>query len=271
MKPIQIPRWVVSHRTSQRVERSAGAPFLFFAIAILCALPDAARAQKRAVIWLHGHPGSARSSKIDRLTKKLKKHGIPVYAPDLNTGKLAKGPKANGKDIPPPPTGEAPVRFTVSRALRQVRTLIKREQIDEVVLVGHSMGGLVAATAASHRHAKRSRAKIKGLALLAAAFDTPLDQVHGRAARRDMAHHAPYPVVSADIPVVLFHALTDDAVPVDRSKTFVEKRRAQKARETKLQLVEDDHIFRQNGKRIVDDIAGHVLEHFGLAEQSLQN
>jgi pimeloyl-ACP methyl ester carboxylesterase len=210
-------------------------PWLLFCVAILAGSP--AWAQKRAIIWLHGHPGGPRSPKIAQLRDQLSAHGIAVLAPDLNEGR---GGAAG---------------FTVSRSMQQVRHLLDREHIDEAVLIGHSMGGFTATQLAA-----KGDARLRGLVLLAPAFDG--SESEGSAAAKDLLRHAPHPVVSHGIPVLVFHGSADTVVLPQTSRAFSARQTAAGHPVTLREVEGDDHALRFHNDEVVGemrDFAARVL------------
>ncbi|MXY62728.1 MAG: alpha/beta fold hydrolase, partial [Synechococcus sp. SB0665_bin_28] len=96
------------------------------------------------LIYLHGLASSPRSAKARFLAGRAQAAGLTLQCPDLNTGGFS--------------------RLTFARMLDQTRTLI-RAQPGPVLLLGSSLGGLVAAWCA------QGDSQVKGLLLLAPAFE----------------------------------------------------------------------------------------------------
>ena len=84
------------------------------------------------VLYLHGFASSAASTKASYFAAKLREHGIPLETPDLNEPDFS--------------------TLTISRMVEQVTTVIDRlPPATPVVLVGSSLGGLVAVHVAQRR------------------------------------------------------------------------------------------------------------------------
>ncbi len=84
------------------------------------------------VLYLHGFASSAASTKASYFAAKLREHGIPLETPDLNEPDFS--------------------TLTISRMVEQVTSVIDRlPPATPVVLVGSSLGGLVAVHVAQRR------------------------------------------------------------------------------------------------------------------------
>ncbi|MCA9668743.1 MAG: alpha/beta fold hydrolase [Myxococcales bacterium] len=221
------------------------------AVVLLVSSSASAAPPRRAVIWLHGSPGSNRSPKVPRLQKRLRSLGIAVHNPDLNSAR-AHGLRVGGAD-----------GYSVTHAMKIVEKLIERERLDEVVLVGHSFGGYVAANIGSK---SKHRAKVKGVVLIAPAFDTPLAEIEQRLLRDDIAaKHDPYPSLPREMPVKIYHGSKDKDVPLSRSRIFHRQHR-QRGGHSELTTMVDDHVIRgrDNERRLLDESAAFVGSAFGL-------
>ena len=107
---------------------------------------DDERAPRMRIFYLHGFASSARSSKAAFFAGRLREHGLALLAPDLNEPDFS--------------------TLTITRMIGQVTAAIDARSGEPVVLIGSSLGALVAVQAAIARPARVSR-----LILLAPALD----------------------------------------------------------------------------------------------------
>ncbi len=98
------------------------------------------------VFYLHGFASSPASTKATRIAERLARHGLVLHRPDFNE------PDFSG--------------LTVSRMIDQTRRAIAALPPGPVVLIGSSLGGLVALHAAARVEATR----VERLVLLAPAL-----------------------------------------------------------------------------------------------------
>ena len=193
------------------------------------------------VLYLHGFASSPQSSKAAYLQARFAEHGIAMRAPDLNLPDFS--------------------TLTVSRMLGQVDELLDGFSADPVVVVGSSLGGLVAVHTAA-RHPDRVRA----LVLLAPALDFGPATVADlgpqgislaewkRAGALDVQHYAygrPMPIhyelfedasrydsanARLDMPILIFQGRYDDAVDAAGVERWASSRP-----NVELHLLDDDH------------------------------
>jgi len=102
------------------------------------------------VFYLHGFASSPRSSKAMFFAERLAARGVEMHCPDLNLPEFS--------------------TLTISRMLQQVERAIAVLPPDEVVLIGSSLGGLVAIEATA-RQVGGSNCPITKLVLLAPAVE----------------------------------------------------------------------------------------------------
>jgi len=99
------------------------------------------------VVYLHGFASSPASSKAQRFKQECEARGISFSCPDLNLPEFE--------------------TLTATRMLTQAREAIDATGTGDVMLVGSSLGGFIAAHAAAHDKTGR----VVRLALMAPAFD----------------------------------------------------------------------------------------------------
>ena len=192
-------------------------------------------AKKKALIFLHGHPGGPRSPKIRQLQDRLRRNRVAVVAPNLNRG-------TGGKD-----------GFSVGRAMSRIQRLIKKEKFTDVVIVGHSMGGRIAADLA-----ELGLPELRGLVLYAPAIGLPAKSAHGLKAQKDLAQRKRYPALPKGLQTLIFHANEDNIVRASKSKAFVTRNPQAELR----LLANDDHALRHQNDRVVEDTAAFVRDVF---------
>jgi pimeloyl-ACP methyl ester carboxylesterase len=107
---------------------------------------------KPRILYLHGFASSAVSSKAAFFRERLAEHGIALETPDLNLPDFS--------------------TLTITRMLAQVADVIGDAGSGPVVLIGSSLGGLVAVETAIAQPARVSR-----LVLLAPALDFRAERV----------------------------------------------------------------------------------------------
>lgn len=207
------------------------------------------------VLYLHGFASSPESSKAIRITEALKPLGLRTHIPDLNQ-----------------PSFRA---LTVSRMIAQARALLDAERAEQAVLIGSSLGGFVAL------HTAAADARVKGLVLLAPAFDFGADaegklgdvsiadwQASGSAEvmhyaweRRELVDWALYEdarrydafAVDLKIPVLIFQGTEDTVVDPETVKRWAVGRK-----NVRLELVPDDHQLQRSVDRIADETLAFV-------------
>ena len=107
------------------------------------------------VFYLHGFASSPRSSKATFFAERLGQRGLDLHCPDLNLPEFS--------------------TLTISRMLQQVTDAISVLPPDEVVLIGSSLGGLVAVEAAARQIGGASHPMAK-VVLLAPAVELEWDR-----------------------------------------------------------------------------------------------
>jgi pimeloyl-ACP methyl ester carboxylesterase len=107
----------------------------------------------RQLVYLHGFASSAGSSKAAYLAARAAAAGLAFHCPDLNLPEFE--------------------TLTISRMLDQVDRLLEALAPDPAVLVGSSLGGLVAVEAAARQAERQAPGapRIESLVLLAPALD----------------------------------------------------------------------------------------------------
>jgi hypothetical protein len=189
------------------------------------------------ILYLHGFASSGRSSKAVFLAEKLRASGLTLHAPDLNE----------------PDFGT----ITVTRMLERTGREIDALPPGPVVLIGSSLGGLVAVRAALQRPQRVER-----LVLLAPALDFSGDRVGDlgdvdewrRTNRLDVFHYGygrvvpvhyelyedlrHYDVVNASIaiPIQLFQGGRDTSCDPETAQRWASARP-----NVELHLLDDDH------------------------------
>lgn len=96
------------------------------------------------VFYLHGFASSAKSTKAGYFAERLRGHGIELRCPDFNEPDFA--------------------TLTITRMLDQLRGELDAGRDEDVVLIGSSLGGVLAILAAA-----REQARVGRLVLLAPA------------------------------------------------------------------------------------------------------
>lgn len=189
----------------------------------------------RDLVYLHGFASGPEGHKARHLRTWAALEGVAFYAPDLNL-----------------PTFET---LTISHQVAEVEALLAQLS-DPPVLVGASLGGLVAAAVASRG------AALKHLLLLAPAFGFARRRLVGprwggyrRRGTIPVFHHAreawtvlgPDLLVDLeqwrddhawrlDVPITILHGRHDASVPLAESEAFV-----QRHPHAMLHALEDDH------------------------------
>ena len=137
--------------------------------------------------------------------------------------------------------------------MSRIQRLIKKEKMTDVVIVGHSMGGRVAADLAELR-----LPELRGLVLYAPAFGLNPKSVHGLIAQKDLAKRKRYPLLPKDLQTLIFHANDDVVVRPSKSKTFVTRNP-----QTELRLLANvDHALRHQNDRVVEETVAFVRDTF---------
>jgi len=196
--------------------------------------------QSLEVIYLHGFASGPKSAKAVFFAQKLAELEIKVHIPDLNQ-----------------PSFEF---MTLSSQLQVVRETLEQIPHDRsLVLIGSSMGGLIATMTAKHTN------NLKALVLLAPGFGLAkrwpalfgeqslndwkekgwLDVFNYAAGKpqplsykffEDIANHQTDELL-VNIPTIIFHGKGDETVPISASERFAD-RNHQYAR---LYTLDDDH------------------------------
>ncbi|GIX40736.1 MAG: hypothetical protein KatS3mg129_0469 [Leptospiraceae bacterium] len=103
------------------------------------------------IIYLHGFASSPKSSKAEYFKRQFKILQIPIEVPDLNCNNFT--------------------HLTLSCQIQIIENIIKSNLREKYVLIGSSMGGLVAALCVNLIDTYPAFKKIKKLVLLAPAFE----------------------------------------------------------------------------------------------------
>ena len=191
------------------------------------------------VFYLHGFASSAQSKKAAYLAERFREHGLGLRCPDFNEPDFA--------------------TLTLTRMLDQIDAELAMLDAQPVVLIGSSLGGVVALHMAARRPDRVDRLVLMAPALLFGkdghAFLGPervaqwrdrrtLDVFHygyGEARPLDYGFYEDslrYDARSADVtqPVLLFQGLHDAAVP-----HAVNEQYAAMHPNVTLRLLDDDH------------------------------
>jgi pimeloyl-ACP methyl ester carboxylesterase len=180
--------------------------------------------QKTHFVYLHGFASSPKSEKAIFFADKLRGAGMDVTIPDLNE-----------------PTF---LNLTFTRQLAHVESIAAEHANEQLVLIGSSMGGLIATLAAQRLP------NVVGLVLLAPGFGitTRWNQMPGRheldewkrSGWHDVFHYRwnskvplkydfvedanQYPTVNlkVEVPTLVFHGVHDEVIPVAESRAFAD-------------------------------------------------
>jgi alpha-beta hydrolase superfamily lysophospholipase len=178
--------------------------------------------EKTHFVYLHGFASSPKSEKAIFFAEKLRGAGMDVTIPDLNE-----------------PTF---LNLTLTRQLEHVEAIADDHANEQLVLIGSSMGGLIATLAT-----QRIR-NVVGLVLLAPGFgiNTRWNQMPGRqelnewksSGWHDVFHYRwnskvplkydfvedanQYTTVNlkVEVPTLVFHGVHDQVIPVAESRAF---------------------------------------------------
>jgi uncharacterized protein len=107
------------------------------------------------VFYLHGFASSPESSKATFFAERFAERGVPMDCPDLNLPNFS--------------------TLTISRMLQQLESRVSSLPPDNVVLIGSSLGGLVAVEAAAHQDLRDAH-PISHVILLAPAVELEWDK-----------------------------------------------------------------------------------------------
>jgi pimeloyl-ACP methyl ester carboxylesterase len=210
---------------------------------------------------LHGFASSPNGNKVRFYREKLRKIGIELHAPDLNT-----------------PDFE---HMTLTAIISKIAEVTSSLQEGPVYLIGSSMGGLAALHFYDH-YRKTAARNVRKILFLAPAFTlfSRLDAdsegelsvwrstgtmqffhygyQENRSIRYDIVADAEqYDTYSVklDIPALIYHGLQDEDVPPTQSIRFAETRP-----NVTLRLVESDHRLRN----VLDDLWTGTVNFFEL-------
>lgn len=211
---------------------------------------------KPNIIYLHGFGSSPGTAKGQHFKARLAAYDVPLHLPDLNR-----------------PSFE---QLTLTAMLHTVAEVVRACPPGPVYLIGSSMGGL-AALHFINRYEDNIARRVELLFLLAPAFDfaeirrrslgqAALDQWrdtgwllvdnHATGDKRrvhyglveDVAAYDAYGVY-IEIPVMIYHGLHDETVPVTQSQRFAANRG-----NVQLRVVDSDHSLLNQLDPIWDDM-----------------
>jgi len=195
------------------------------------------------VFYLHGFASSPQSTKARIMAKRLAVHGLALHCPNLNAPDFS--------------------TLTITRMIDQVESTLQELPPAPVVLIGSSLGGLVAVHVAA-RHRRGSTHPVEQMMLLAPAFEFRRGLLrrlgregiaHWRATDRlDVFHYGygeirlvgfalyadarQYDAFAArlDVPILIFQGRLDESVNPRMVERFARTRP-----NVTLRLLDDDH------------------------------
>jgi pimeloyl-ACP methyl ester carboxylesterase len=206
------------------------------------------------VFYLHGFASSPQSAKAARIAERLARHGLVLHRPDFNQPDFSS--------------------LTVTRMIEQTRRAIAERPPGPVVLIGSSLGGLVALFVAA---SGETGARVERLVLLAPALDFgasrlralgPAGLAHWRDTDRlEVFHHAEgrlrtvryalyedarrYDPFALDLaqPTLIIQGRRDEAVDPAAVERFARGRS-----HVTLRWVDDDHQLLGSVPVVLDEI-----------------
>ena len=193
------------------------------------------------VLYLHGFASSPASAKARLFAERLAPHVRSFHCPDLNQPDFS--------------------TLSVTRMLDAVARALEALPDGPVVLIGSSLGGLVALHAAAEDRRRPAAPRIDRLVLLAPALEFAtrasrlarelpsagsrrvevFHHAYGRtvpldvALYEDAARYDPF-ALALDLPVLLFQGTRDEVVHPDAAVRFARPRP-----NVRLRLLDDDH------------------------------
>lgn len=190
---------------------------------------------RKSVILLHGFASSSQGAKAQFLRQKSQSlHEVDFQAIDFN------------------PTPRDFEFMTVTGMINRLRQFILERQLEDVRLIGSSMGALVALNY-THRFGS-----VRNLLLLAPALSYRFGAVHTTQADVELIFHYAFDrevplrsdfetdgrqygeVVPPSVPTLIVHGRSDDVLPINNSRTYAA------AYPEQVQLIEVDSNHRLN-------------------------